>query len=98
MLNLMKRTAVRIDKSGRIVLPKQLRNCFHLRGGDSLEINVRGDAIELRPAWRSGELRRVNGILVFHGGGTFPFGNDLVASSREERIADLIRRGQIPKL
>ena len=87
----MKETTVQIDQAGRVVLPKPLRDRFRLRRGDTLSIEVRGDAIELRPTQAVGELKRVNGVLVFTGAAPLESGQDLVTESREERIDDLIR-------
>ena len=87
----MKDATVQMDQAGRVVLPKPLRDRFRLRGGDMLAIEVRGDAIELRPAQRTGQLKRVNGVLVFTGTGPLASGEDFVAQSRDERIDDLMR-------
>ena len=37
-----------IDKFGRIVVPKAIRDRLHLSGGEPLEIEERGGAIEIR--------------------------------------------------
>lgn len=87
----MKET-IQIDRAGRVVLPKPLRQRFRLHGGDLLTLEIKGDAIELRPAKSAATLKRVNGVLVHNGGGKLP-NRDLVAEAREERIDDLIRRG-----
>jgi AbrB family looped-hinge helix DNA binding protein len=87
----MKEATVQIDGAGRVVLPKPLRDRFRLRGGDLLAIEVRGDAIELRPTQATGELKRVNGVLVFTAHGPLASAGDLVAQSRDERIDDLMR-------
>lgn len=39
-----------IDVAGRIVIPKQLRDQFGLRGGQAVEIVDKGDHLEIRPA------------------------------------------------
>jgi AbrB family looped-hinge helix DNA binding protein len=91
ILNSMKETIVQIDQAGRMVLPKPLRDRFRLRGGDTLAIEVRGDAIELRPTHAHGQLKRVNGVLVFTGPAPLGSGEDYVAQSRDERIDDLMR-------
>ena len=44
-------------RRSRVVLPKALRGRFRLRGGDVLAIEVRGDAIELRPTQAVGQLK-----------------------------------------
>ena len=68
-----------------------MRYRFRLRGGDVLAIEVRGDAIELRPTQAVGQLKRINGVLVFTGHGQLGSGEDFVAESRDERIDDLAR-------
>jgi len=85
----MNKTTVQMDQAGRVVLPKPLRDRFRLRGGDTLAVEVRGDAIELRPTQASGQLKRVNVVLVFTPAG--PVRNeDFVAQSRDERIEDMM--------
>jgi AbrB family looped-hinge helix DNA binding protein len=81
-----------MDQAGRVVLPKRLRERFRLRGGDTLAIEIRGDAIELRPTQSAGQFQRVNGVLVFTGGGPIRSGDDLVAQARDERI-DVLAQG-----
>ncbi len=83
------RDSIQIDKAGRVVLPKKLRERFRLNGGEFLTIEVRGDAIELRPAQRTGKLERVNGVLVYTGTGPLQEDRDFVAESREERLDEL---------
>lgn len=85
---------VQIDQAGRVVLPKRLRERFRLRGGDTLAIAVRGDAIEMRPVQASGQLKRVNGVLVFAGTGAIETGEDPVGESREARIDELTHSGK----
>lgn len=87
----MMRTTVQIDQAGRLVLPKLLRDRFRLRGGDTLAVEVKGDAIELRPAQTIGELKRINGVLVYTAPGSLA-NEDFVGQSREERIDYLTGR------
>ncbi len=87
----MKQSTVQIDKAGRVVLPKPLRERFGLRGGDTLEIEVKGDAVELRPVQAIGKLKRVNGVLVYSPPGSLA-DKDYVDQAREERIDHLIGR------
>ena len=86
-------TNVQMDPAGRVVLPKRIRDRFRLRGGDTLVLEVKGDAIELRPERPKAELRRVNGVLVLVSDMSLPAGMDLVAESREERIDEIARAG-----
>jgi AbrB family looped-hinge helix DNA binding protein len=39
-----------IDRLGRVVVPKRIRDKLHLRGGEALEIEERDGVIELRLA------------------------------------------------
>lgn len=45
-------TTLTLDKRGRIVIPKLLRDELHLAVGDSLELESQGDQITLRPVAR----------------------------------------------
>ena len=87
----MRVKTVQIDQTGRVVLPKLVRDRFHLRGGETLTIAVRRDTIELRPTSATGQFKRVNGVLVFTGPIPFASGEDVVAQTRDERIDDLLR-------
>lgn len=87
----MKEATIQMDRAGRIVLPKKLRDRFRLRSGDTLAVEVRGDAIELRPTQATGKLRRLNGVLVFSSGSPLDPSTDFASESREERIDELTR-------
>ncbi len=39
-----------IDRLGRVVVPKGIRDALGLKGGEALEIELRDGAIEIRPA------------------------------------------------
>jgi AbrB family looped-hinge helix DNA binding protein len=82
---------IHIDQAGRLVLPKRLRERFRLERGDTLSVEVRGDAIELRPTKARVTLKRVNGVLVLAGGGALPAGRDFVAEARDERLDELTK-------
>lgn len=82
---------VQIDQAGRVVLPKKLRERFRLQGGDILELEVKGDAIQLRPQQAKFRLERVNGVLVLKGQMSLAEGRDIVSESRDERIGDITR-------
>jgi AbrB family looped-hinge helix DNA binding protein len=57
---------ITIDKAGRIVLPKPIRDELHLEPGDTLEVETSGDKITLRPSQPSGQLIKKHGMWVFH--------------------------------
>ncbi len=94
MVDSMRENTVQIDRTGRVVLPKLVRDRLQLRGGDTLAIAVRRDTIELRPTSATGQLKRVNGVLVFTGPVPFASGEDFVAQARDERIDDLLREAK----
>ena len=53
-----------IDKAGRVVLPKPVRDELQLTAGDSLELEVSEDQIVLRPVRNTAGLRKKLGIWV----------------------------------
>ena len=57
-----------IDKAGRIVIPKPLRDQLHLGPGDTLEMESAGEQITLRPVRGTSPLRKEHGVWVFHSG------------------------------
>ena len=57
-----------LDKAGRIVLPKPIRDELHLEAGDTLEVESSHDKITLRPVRSSGQLVRKRGVWVFQSG------------------------------
>ncbi|HWX33874.1 MAG TPA: AbrB/MazE/SpoVT family DNA-binding domain-containing protein [Steroidobacteraceae bacterium] len=61
-------TKVTLDKAGRVVIPKTLRDELRLAPGDSLALESDGDLLMLRPVRSSSPLRKKRGIWVFHGG------------------------------
>ena len=54
-----------IDKAGRVVLPKAMRDELQLEAGDQLELESSEDKIVLRPVRGSVPLRKKQGIWVF---------------------------------
>jgi len=59
-------TTVTIDKAGRIVVPRKLRDELHLVAGTALRIERSGDRLTLQPASHEARLEIVNGTpLVF---------------------------------
>jgi AbrB family looped-hinge helix DNA binding protein len=59
---------VRLDREGRIVLPKSLRDELHLFPGDALDLTVRDDEVTLRPERSSTPMQKKDGIWVFSTG------------------------------
>ena len=57
-----------IDKAGRIVLPKQIRDELQLTPGDAIDLEASEDRVVLRPARGKGRMRREHGVWVFDSG------------------------------
>ena len=57
-----------LDKAGRIVLPKALRDELQLEAGDTLEVESSGDEITLRPMRGHAQLRKKHGVWVYRSG------------------------------
>jgi AbrB family looped-hinge helix DNA binding protein len=83
-----------IDKAGRVVIPKPLREELHLEPGDSLELENIGEQITLRPVRGTGPLTKEQGVWVFHSGEPLPAfaTDDMLQQIREER--DLANLGK----
>ncbi len=56
-----------IDRFGRMVLPKAVRDDFGIHPGDVLEAEKTADSIVLRPPARADALRSKGRVLVFSG-------------------------------
>ena len=80
-------TRLVIDKAGRVVIPKPLREELHLEPGDTLEMESAGEQITLRPVRGSGPLVKEHGVWVFHSGQPLPaLATDAMLNQvREER-------------
>jgi AbrB family looped-hinge helix DNA binding protein len=61
-------TTLTLDKAGRVVLPKPVRDEMQLRAGDSLELESSEDCIVLRPRRGGTGLHKKQGIWVFSTG------------------------------
>jgi AbrB family looped-hinge helix DNA binding protein len=75
-------TRLIVDKAGRVVIPRTLREELHLEAGDALEMESTAECITLRPVRGMGPLTKEHGFGVLHTGQT------LSASSTD----DLLRR------
>jgi AbrB family looped-hinge helix DNA binding protein len=69
-----------LDRAGRVVLPKAVRDELHLVPGDILDLTLRGDEMTLRP-WRGATpLQKERGVWVFR------TGEALTAAETEETV------------
>ena len=78
---------ITIDKAGRVVIPKEIRDKLRLGAGDNLILNCEGETLTLRPIYAGAPLRKEHGIWVFHGGKPLSLeeANRIVHDVREQR-------------
>lgn len=80
-----------VDKFGRVVIPKAVRQRLGLKAGTVLRIEETSDGMKLGPVHEEPLLVREGNVLVFNG----RFDGDIVEAiqaQREERIQALARQ------
>jgi AbrB family looped-hinge helix DNA binding protein len=82
-----------LDRFGRIVLPKEIRDRFGLHPGADLEIDEQGDAVVLKPAGREAPLKMEDGVLVYAGTAR----GDLADAVRLHRKEQLLKKATFGK-
>ena len=79
-----------MDKAGRVILPKPLRDRLGLRAGSNLDVVETADGIRLKPVEAESSMVKKDGMWVFTG--TLPPGFDIlraVDDDREARIREI---------
>jgi AbrB family looped-hinge helix DNA binding protein len=81
-----------IDKSGRIVVPKPLRERLGLKPGTELEVLEQPDGVFLRKVEEQPALVKIDGLWV-HRGTAQPGANwdRVIQEVREERIESIVK-------
>jgi AbrB family looped-hinge helix DNA binding protein len=83
---------LKIDKFGRIVLPKRIRDDLGMQREAELEITPQSAGILVRVVREGSALVKVDGIWVHRGslepGATW---DNVVEGTREERIASILK-------
>ena len=86
---------ITIDKSGRLVVPKQYREQLNLVAGTELEVDATSDCITLRKASSEPELVRKHGLLIHHGPHQVSLDTgEFVRAERQERLHRLGGHGR----
>jgi AbrB family looped-hinge helix DNA binding protein len=83
---------LKIDRAGRIVVPKQIRQRLGFKPNTEIEIVEQADGVLLRPVEQQPSMIKENGRWV-HLGQIDPNYdlNKLIDDVREERIRDLLK-------
>jgi AbrB family looped-hinge helix DNA binding protein len=80
---------LRIDKAGRIILPKPIRDRLQLREGSELALEEHPDGLVLRRVERKSSMAQEHGIWVHQGQTPSGFHWDTIVDSiRDEQIKD----------
>ena len=78
-------TKLTLDKAGRVVLPKPLRDRLQLAPGDTLHLESEGENIALRPVRQNVLLKKELGVWVYQGEPTDASIPDLIERDRQNR-------------
>jgi len=84
------RIKTKIDKFGRIIIPKKIRNEFGLRSNSEVLIEAAGDGIIVHPGTSIPFVADREGIIVVCSEPTETF-SDFIKKDREDRIKKMIR-------
>jgi AbrB family looped-hinge helix DNA binding protein len=74
-----------LDRFGRVVIPKEIRDALGLKPGEQLKIEQTDDEVVLKPLREESPIKMKDGVLVYAGTAT---GNlmEAVRAHREERL------------
>lgn len=81
-------TKLSLDKAGRVVIPKALRQELRLGPGDTLQLESQGDEITVRPLRPEALLKKERGVWVYQGEATHVSIPDLIDREREKRLRE----------
>jgi AbrB family looped-hinge helix DNA binding protein len=81
--------SVSLDRAGRLVLPKALRDRLRLEPGDNLHIENEGDRIILSPIRLQPTMKKEFGIWVYQGEPSDQSIPDIIDRERAKRIREL---------
>jgi AbrB family looped-hinge helix DNA binding protein len=85
------RTTTTIDKAGRLVLPKAIRQALCVGPGDTIEIESDANRAVLSPVRVRPGLQKERGIWVYRSGTPMKTSiSDLIDQQRERRTRELI--------
>lgn len=83
---------VTIDKAGRVVLPKSIREGLRIGPGDTLEIETEGDRLVISPVRIRPGLQKEQGVWVYRSSAQANISiPDLIDQQRDQRTHELLR-------
>lgn len=84
-----------LDKAGRVVIPKKLRDRLHMAPGDAFELESTDDKIVLKPVREEATMFKKDGMWVIKTGKplTVEDVNAVIESVREERHLQILGAG-----
>jgi AbrB family looped-hinge helix DNA binding protein len=80
---------VEIDKAGRIVVPKKLRDALHLAPGTRLRVERSGDTLMLTPSSNEAQLIIQNGVPLI-----FPADRGSVPTLSNGMVSEVVAHGR----
>lgn len=83
-------TKLTLDRAGRVLIPKQLRQEWHLGPGDALQLKIEGEEITLRPDRAKALLKKEQGVWVYQGEPIRASLLDLIDRERAKRSRELM--------
>jgi len=79
---------ITLDKAGRVVLPKPLRDEMQLSPGDTFQLESEGERITLRPVRPKATLKKECGVWVYQGAASDMSIPDVLDREREKRLRE----------
>jgi AbrB family looped-hinge helix DNA binding protein len=81
---------ITIDKTGRIVIPKRIREQYNLRPGVPIELENTAEGVFLKVIAQEPSLIRKKGILIHHGSDTVNLDTaEVVNRERQSRNVEI---------
>jgi AbrB family looped-hinge helix DNA binding protein len=77
-----------IDRFGRVLIPKALRDALALKAGEQLEVELEGGVLHLRPAARPVKTVQHAGRLILEAPSTIT--GDPVEDMRDARLSEVL--------
>lgn len=79
-----------LDRFGRVLIPKALREALSLQAGEQLEVELKDGALHLRPVQRPAQLIEHAGRLILASEGKIT--GDPVEEFRDARTEEVLSR------